>query len=88
VADQPASELTLAELARAYVVATLDAGGEQRMKKWLEAFARIDPAYADDPLRRLGGWRARRQKVDLATLLAVERAVDGLPAGDGRRGPA
>jgi integrase len=38
VADQPTSELTLAELARAYVVATLDAGGEQRMKKWLEAF--------------------------------------------------
>jgi integrase len=38
VADQPASELTLAELARAYVVATLDAGGEQRMRKWLEAF--------------------------------------------------
>ena len=38
VADQPAADLTLAELVRAYVVAKLDASGQQRLKKWVEAF--------------------------------------------------
>ena len=45
VADQPAADLTLAELVRAYVVAKLDAGGQQRLKKWVEAFGH-EPAWA------------------------------------------
>ncbi|TFY98712.1 tyrosine-type recombinase/integrase [Ramlibacter rhizophilus] len=44
VADQPAADLTLSELARAYAVATLDASGE-RIRKWLEAFG-SEPAWA------------------------------------------
>lgn len=41
VADQPAAQLTLAELARGYVAASVgktDFGGEQRLRKWVEAF--------------------------------------------------
>lgn len=44
VPEQPAAELTLAELVGAYVVATLDVGGEQRLRKWVAAFGHV-PAW-------------------------------------------
>lgn len=60
VADQPAADLTLAELVRAYVVANLDAGGEQRLRKWVDAFGQE------------GAWTLTSERLEVAAQAMVE----------------
>jgi len=44
-------------------------------KTYLAKAAALDPAYANDLLRRLGEFRARWKRLDLATVLALHREV-------------
>lgn len=50
--------------------------------------ATLDPAYADDPLRRLGEFRARFKRLELATVLALQREVTALHDSAARQATA
>lgn len=54
----------------------------------LDKAARLDPAYADDLLRRLCQYRARRMRLDLNTLLALQREVQAACASNGAQAVA
>lgn len=52
---------------------------------YLARAAALDPAYADDPLRRLGEFEARFKRFELATLVALQRQVAAMPDDGGGR---
>lgn len=59
----------------ALALATLDA---QERARHLVMAGVLDPAFSDDVVRRLGEFRARRKRVDLATVMGLHREVAAL----------
>jgi Flp pilus assembly protein TadD len=69
--------------AAAHALALAMPGGAARAARLAQA-ARLDPGYADDIVRRLGQVRARRQRFDLAMLMALRRELHESPPDPAR----
>lgn len=66
-------------------LASADAGVRAQL---LSEAATLDPAYGDDLMRRLGEFRARWKRYDLATVLRLQREVAAWQAPAGRHATA
>ena len=66
-------------------LASVDAEAHGRL---LSEAAVLDPAYGDDLLRRLGEFRARWKRIDLATVLRLHREVAAWQASSVRHATA
>ena len=70
--------------ASCYAYGLLSADAEVS-RRYLARAATLDPAYGDDPLRRLGEFRARFKRLELATVAALQREVTAMQEEDAAR---
>lgn len=84
-ADLAAARPACAATVHALALATPEGGQREAL---LAKAAMLDPAYADDLLRRLCQYRARRIRLDLNTLLALQREVQAARTSDDRQAVA